>query len=187
LVPDATPRWTIPGRFVDYLVVEGAQVSARDPRPRASALTIRSLLDTWLASPLIARRLYGLCGASDRQAPGLRATERRRREDRLKRDVLEAFQRGRLVALEVERVEPRLPEQEAEEAPPAPEEEAAKPTFVAVEMKDEDGNPLAYARYVVEMPDGSKREGRLNENGYVRIDGVSPGQCKVTFPDYDAS
>jgi len=184
----ARSRWTIPGRFVDYVVVEGAEVPANDPRPRATGGDIRSLLDTWLASPFIADRLFARSGASDvRRAPGLRATERRRRAALLRRSLLEAFERGRLVALEVKRVEPKLPEKEEEAAPPAPEDQAPEPTFVALEMKDEDGKPLAHARYVVEMPDGSKREGRLNENGYVRIDGVSPGQCKVTFPDYDES
>ena len=82
-------------------------------------------------------------------------------------------------------VQPKLPEKEEEPPPPAVEETASETTFVALEMKDEDGEPLAHARYVVELPDGSKREGRLNANGYARIDGVNPGQCKVTFPDYD--
>lgn len=185
----ARPGWTIPGRFVDYLVVEGSELSVHDPRPRASSGTVRSLLDTWLTSPFIADRLFDLCGtAGDRRAPGLRATERRRREERLRRTLLDAFLRGRLVALEVKQLQPRLPaEEEAAPPPPPVEETASETTFVALEMKDEDGEPMAYARYVVLLPDGSKREGRLNANGYARIDGVNPGQCKVSFPDYDES
>ncbi|HEY8211708.1 MAG TPA: carboxypeptidase-like regulatory domain-containing protein [Myxococcaceae bacterium] len=188
-MPQARPRWTIPGRFVDYHVVQGSEVSAEDPRPRASDSTIRGLLETWLDSPYIADRLFALCGvAGERRAPGLRATERRRRDDRLRRRLLEAFQRGRLVALEVRQLQPKLPEKEEEPPPPPMQEEATeKLDFIALEMKDEDGEPMAYARYVVELPDGGKREGRLNANGYARIDGVNPGQCKVTFPDYDES
>jgi hypothetical protein len=27
--------------------------------------------------------------------------------------------------------------------------------------------------------------GTLDENGFARVEGIDPGQCKVTFPDLD--
>jgi uncharacterized Zn-binding protein involved in type VI secretion len=59
-----------------------------------------------------------------------------------------------------------------------------KKTFVAIELKDEAGKPLVGERYVIELPDGSKKQGFLDMNGKARVDGIDPGNCKITFPDY---
>ncbi|MCK6590998.1 MAG: type VI secretion system tip protein VgrG [Polyangiaceae bacterium] len=45
--------------------------------------------------------------------------------------------------------------------------------------------PVPFARYRVELPDGSVREGQLDENGRARIENVAPGVCRVSFPDID--
>jgi len=47
-------------------------------------------------------------------------------------------------------------------------------------------DPVPFARYRVTLPDGSVREGKLNEEGWARIEGVDPGTCQVTFLDLDA-
>lgn len=68
--------------------------------------------------------------------------------------------------------------------PPPPEE---KKTWVGIQLVDEDGEPVPYKRYVIELPDGSKREGMLDDKGIARINDVDPGTCQVSFPQFDAS
>jgi hypothetical protein len=40
---------------------------------------------------------------------------------------------------------------------------------------------------VVELADGKSVFGKLDNLGKVRIEGVDPGSCKVTFPERDAA
>lgn len=58
--------------------------------------------------------------------------------------------------------------------------------WLEIELLSEDDpkTPIAFAKYVVEMPDGSVIEGYLNEKGKARIDGIKKGDCKVSFPEY---
>jgi len=56
-------------------------------------------------------------------------------------------------------------------------------TFVAIELKNEDGSPRAGAKYRVTLPDGAGEEGFLDLDGKARVEGVDPGSCKITFPD----
>jgi hypothetical protein len=44
--------------------------------------------------------------------------------------------------------------------------------------------PVAYARYVVELPNGQIVEGFLDAKGKARLDGIPKGDCKVTFPEH---
>jgi hypothetical protein len=179
-------RWTLPSQTADWLIVSSLDTEACDAdRARVPEVFVTSLLDRWLATPA-ARTLDAMYEALGGHRPlGLSGLERDHYEQRLKQRLAEAFARGELVALQVDR--PRLtppawadaPKQKADEA--APEEM----TFLAIELKDEAGKPVPHARYVVTLPDGSTREGTLNANGYARVDNVIPGQCQVTFPELD--
>jgi type VI secretion system secreted protein VgrG len=51
---------------------------------------------------------------------------------------------------------------------------------------DEVGNPVPDAVYKVTLPDGSVETGTLDEKGFVRFDGIDPGQGQITFPEIDA-
>ena len=53
--------------------------------------------------------------------------------------------------------------------------------------EDDEGNPIGNARYVIILPDGEQREGTLDGNGFVRIDGIPPGRCTIDFPESDGS
>ncbi|HZV00719.1 MAG TPA: hypothetical protein VFF73_28650 [Planctomycetota bacterium] len=44
---------------------------------------------------------------------------------------------------------------------------------------------LAGEPYRIVLPDGEVKEGKLDENGLVRLDGVIPGLCRITLPDWD--
>lgn len=72
-------------------------------------------------------------------------------------------------------------------APPPPEntggDSSSQKTWVDVQLLDEDGDPVAGERYILKLTDGSIREGNLGADGRVRVNGIDPGNCVVSFPD----
>ena len=65
------------------------------------------------------------------------------------------------------------------------DEEDEDKTWIEIELVDEDDKPMPGEKYRVETPDGSVAEGTLNEQGVARIEGIDPGDCKITFPNLD--
>jgi hypothetical protein len=55
-------------------------------------------------------------------------------------------------------------------------------TWIAIELKDTDGIPVAGEPYKLELPDGRIIEGKLDRMGTAGVSGIDPGECKVTFP-----
>lgn len=100
--------------------------------------------------------------------------------------VREALREGRLLAYRL-RVKlsgsgvEKPPEVKAQEKPTTEET-----TWVGIELVDDSSppKPVAFAKYRIELPDGSTREGMLDDKGLARIDGIDPGDCQVTFPEY---
>jgi type VI secretion system secreted protein VgrG len=68
--------------------------------------------------------------------------------------------------------------------PKAPENKNKK-SWIEIELKDEDGNPVPGERYRITLPDGSVYEGTLDEKGLARVDHIDPGTCQITFPELD--
>jgi len=60
-------------------------------------------------------------------------------------------------------------------------------TWIEFQLVDADGNPVPNAPYKVSLPGGAVSNGTLNEKGMVRFDGIDPGQCQITFPEFDAA
>jgi type VI secretion system secreted protein VgrG len=61
-----------------------------------------------------------------------------------------------------------------------------KTSWVEIELRDEDGAPVAGEAYQITLPDGKVlATGTLDEKGFARVDGIDPGKCKVTFPNMD--
>jgi hypothetical protein len=58
--------------------------------------------------------------------------------------------------------------------------------WIEVELltEDEPREPIPRARYEIELPNGQIVTGLLDDAGKVRLDGIPPGECKVSFPDY---
>lgn len=83
----------------------------------------------------------------------------------------------------------RLPEQsEAAEGaiPPAQQaEEKKKTAWIEIKLVDMNGDPVAGEKYKLELPDGSTKEGSLDDQGMARETGIDPGSAKVSFPDLD--
>lgn len=58
--------------------------------------------------------------------------------------------------------------------------------WVEIELKLEDGKPVAGEPYQITLPDGTVASGTLDEKGLARIDGLpNAGECQVTFPKRD--
>lgn len=176
-------RWRVPAGGVDWLVVPStaheARESQRNPVPD---VFVTSSLAHWLTTPT-ARTLHAMYEALGGPLPLAQSRlERGQYEQRLKLRLTDAFTHEELVAFEVERPTP-VPPSWPETLLPAPAEAPVdEPTWLVLELVDDDGKPVPHARYVVTLPDGSTREGTLNKNGYARLDGVNPGQCQVSFP-----
>ena len=55
--------------------------------------------------------------------------------------------------------------------------------YIEIKLRDAGGNPTADAAYVLHLPDGSTKDGRLDRQGQAREDGIPPGNIRVEFPD----
>lgn len=51
-----------------------------------------------------------------------------------------------------------------------------------IEIKGEDmrGEPLSDHDYVVKLPDGNEKKGKLDKDGFARVGGIPPGRCEIT-------
>jgi hypothetical protein len=57
-----------------------------------------------------------------------------------------------------------------------------KKHWIEIKLEDENGDPIPNESYVITGPANEKHSGSLDANGFVRIDGLDPGQCDVSFP-----
>ncbi len=62
-----------------------------------------------------------------------------------------------------------------------------KLTWIEVRLIDADKHPVPGESYRIQLPDASIVEGTLDHEGKVRIEGIVPGQCLVSFPKLHAS
>ena len=101
------------------------------------------------------------------------------------------LQTGRLIAVEC-----RIPQQQSpmEAAPSAPPIKAPRPrqvaeeptkTWVEIELLDAAGKPVPNEPYLVTVPEGLKKSGKLDGQGRARISGIDPGMCQISFPEID--
>jgi hypothetical protein len=58
-------------------------------------------------------------------------------------------------------------------------------TWIEVVLVDAAGRPVAGERCRLLLPDGSVRVEVLDASGRLRLDGIDPGTCDVSFPDLD--
>ena len=54
--------------------------------------------------------------------------------------------------------------------------------WVEIELKDEDGNPMADQDYVIHLPDGKEKKGKLDGQGRAVERDLPPGRYHVEFP-----
>ena len=54
--------------------------------------------------------------------------------------------------------------------------------YIELELKEENGSPIANEKYILHLADGTERRGSLDENGYAREENIPPGEINVEFP-----
>lgn len=147
------------------------------PRDRALALLFRALAD-----PLAARRVRSVLTRFGRSQPATEGDVRAELERLVRSGSLEVYDKSQPTPIEWFELEDE-PEVVGGESPLV-----AELTWIEIELVDEDDNPVAGERYVIEPSDGSApRQGRLDSRGFAFVDGIPAGKCIVTFPDHDES
>jgi hypothetical protein len=56
-------------------------------------------------------------------------------------------------------------------------------TWIAFELKDQDGNPVKNRAFELTLPDGSKEPGKLDEYGKGGMNRIPRGSVKFAFVD----
>ncbi len=112
-------------------------------------------------------------------------------ERRIQRDLESAFKLGRLYLLRT-RTGPMAnlaAGQSAVQAPPAAKAPrpapASEKTWIEIQLVDQNDHPVANQRYRLKITDNSYRDGTLPADGTVRVSGIDPGTCELTFLDLD--
>jgi len=178
-------RWSVHGRW-GRIELE-LPVRATTPHERAeSAHEIRQLLHAARYRDLPASRV--LCEVHARLCGGLTPSRRSNhldltsaRVDAIGDELVAAARHGRLLA---RAVRPRfvavsLEEQSVEDClGPEPEPTA----WIAIEVVDDDGEPVPNVTYRIDCDDGRVRTGETNGWGKAREEGLNGGGCSVSFP-----
>jgi hypothetical protein len=105
-------------------------------------------------------------------------------------ELLEAWKDGRLHFLQ-HRIEGGYGDEDVPEesrAPLAgPPKRVPSPvkTWIEIVLIDDKGKPVPGEKYRLRITDGSMREGNLDSEGSVRVNGIDPGSCEVSFPNLD--
>ena len=66
-------------------------------------------------------------------------------------------------------------------------EKLEEKSWIEIELKDENDQPMAGEPYVVTTAEGDEIEGTLDVNGKARVGGIDPGSCQITFPNCDGT
>ena len=72
--------------------------------------------------------------------------------------------------------------------PPTSEEEDTSEEethWIALVLTDTEGNPMPNEPYQLKLPDGRIVEGRLDNKGKAKHDGIQEGNCEVCYPNID--
>ena len=54
--------------------------------------------------------------------------------------------------------------------------------WIRIKLVDQKGRAVASEKYEIGLPDGSVRQGRLDDDGCAEVRGIPKGECDVTFP-----
>ena len=56
--------------------------------------------------------------------------------------------------------------------------------WIEVELRDEEDSPVPDEDYILYLPNGETRKGRLDGNGFKKEEDIPPGRYKIEFPNY---
>ena len=74
-----------------------------------------------------------------------------------------------------------------QDAPPSVVTCQPAKTWIEVKLLDAEGNPVRAKTCVITLPGGAVERRALDGNGTLRVDGVEPGTCMVSFPELDGN
>jgi len=57
--------------------------------------------------------------------------------------------------------------------------------WIEVILKSREGELLGNESFIIELPDGKQKEGKLDQNGYAKMEDIPPGKFKIKFPDME--
>ncbi|MGH9902358.1 MAG: hypothetical protein ACRD68_11185 [Pyrinomonadaceae bacterium] len=186
-------KWLLNGGSTPIVIARRADIFPEELCNGDSSFPSANL-EGWLSDPLARQSMIEIYES----VHGRSMTDLRRANiDELRKSVKpwleEAFKRRELVALPVPRraevaIRQIVTEQKNADAakakPDAPP--ATKTTFVEIELIDMADQPVAGARYRIQLPDGNFQEGHLDKEGRARADDIEkPGTCWISFPDLD--
>jgi hypothetical protein len=104
----------------------------------------------------------------------------------LRLDLAAAAQSGRIAVTRTERRAVVLPLDEAPSSEPlGPASSSATVDWLEIKVVDSDGKPVPGVLYSVTTADGTNVQGRVDQKGFARLDGLTSGNCTVTFPEVD--
>ena len=55
--------------------------------------------------------------------------------------------------------------------------------WIEIKLEDQEGNPMKDISYKINFSDGKNKEGKLDSNGYAKVENVSPGKYTIEFED----
>lgn len=55
--------------------------------------------------------------------------------------------------------------------------------YIEIKLKDQEGNPLANEEFILYLPNGEVRKGKLDGNGYKKEEKIPSGSCSIKFPN----
>ena len=100
----------------------------------------------------------------------------------------QAAGKGKYGSISPAAFKPPTPEQVAQTQAASAGQPPPPPHFIEITLVDQENTPIAGEPYKITLPGGQVvAEGTLDEKGHARVDGIDPGQCKVTFPNRDKS
>jgi len=54
--------------------------------------------------------------------------------------------------------------------------------WIEIKLVDSDGYPIKNIEYELHLPDGEIKKGKLDDDGYAKVDDIPPGKYEVRFP-----
>jgi len=57
--------------------------------------------------------------------------------------------------------------------------------WIEIAFVDGGGEPVADVAFDLRLADGKSQSGKTNKGGSARLEGITPGECKVSFPNID--
>lgn len=93
---------------------------------------------------------------------------------------------GLILLRRIKSLEAAKPDTEAPITPSQMKQMLQPSGIIEIELTDDDGQPVGGEAFELLLPDGSKRSGQLDADGYTKVTSIPEGTCQVTFPGLDA-